>query len=70
MTLGHNVVIRTSIGLGISGMACKTTGVTIRPESSIVELGELASGVAIVASVSEISDSRCHSDLRSVKASI
>ena len=43
--------------LGISGMVCKATGVTMRPESSIVELGEIASGVAIAASVSEVSDS-------------
>ena len=49
-------------------MACQATGVTMRPESSIVELGELASEVAIAASVSEISDSSCHSDLRSIKA--
>ena len=39
------------------------------PESSIVESREIASGVAIAASVSEISDSSCRSDLRSVKAS-
>ena len=63
---------------------------TMRPESDIVELREIASGVAIAASVSEISDylalvvvislfklllnseisdSSCHSDLRSVRAS-
>ena len=41
----------------------------MRPESSTFELRELASGVAIAASVSEISDSSCRSDLRSVKAS-
>ena len=41
----------------------------MRPESSIFELTEISSGVAIAASVSEISDSSCRSDLRSVKAS-
>ena len=40
----------------------------MRPESSTFELRELASGVAIAASVSEVSDSSCRSD-RSVKAS-
>ena len=42
---------------------------TMRRESSNVELREIASGVAIAASVREISDSSCRSDLRSVKAS-
>ena len=37
---------------------------TVRPESSIAESGEIASGVAIAASVSEISDSSCRSDHR------
>ena len=41
----------------------------MRPEFSIVEFREIASGVAIAASVSEISDSSCRSDLSSVKAS-
>ena len=40
----------------------------MRPESSIVELEEIASGVAIAASVREILDSSCRSELRSVKA--
>ena len=40
----------------------------MRPESSIFELGEFAKGVAIAASVSEISYSSCRSDLL-VKAS-
>ena len=42
---------------------------TMRPESSIFELGEIISGVAIAASVREISDSSCRSELRSVEAS-
>ena len=37
--------------------------------SYIFELREIASGMAIAASVSEISDSSCRSDLRSVRAS-
>ena len=37
--------------LGISGMACWATGVTMRPESRIFELREIARGVAIAASV-------------------
>ena len=41
----------------------------MRTESSIVELEEIASGMAIAASVSEVSDSSCRSDLRSVKVS-
>ena len=41
----------------------------MRPESIVFELREIASGVAIAASVSDISDSSCRSDLRSVKAS-
>ena len=47
---------------------CLATSVTMRPESSIVELWEIASGVAIAVSATEISDSNCHSDLRSVRA--
>ena len=58
-----------SLGSLAYGMACQATGVTMRPESSIVELEEITSGVAIVVSVHEISGSRCRSDLRSVKAS-
>ena len=38
-------------------MAGYATGVTMRPESSIFKMREIASGVAIAASVSEISDS-------------
>ena len=53
--------------LGISGMACWATGVMMRPESSILELWEIASEVAIAASVSEISDSSRSLDLRSVR---
>ena len=41
----------------------------MRPESSTFELRELASGVTIAASVSEVSDSSCRSDLRSVRVS-
>ena len=41
---------------------------TMRPESNIFELREIASGVTIAASVREISDSSCRSDLRSVVA--
>ena len=50
-------------------MAFKATSVTRLTESRIVEFEEIASRVAIAASIHEISDSRCRSDLRSVKAS-
>ena len=40
--------------LGISGIAGKATDVTMRPESSILELVETADGVAIAAPVREI----------------
>ena len=49
-------------------MSCLATGVTMHPESSIAEFEEIASGVAIAASVSEISDSSCRLGLRSVMA--
>ena len=59
--------------LEISGKSSYVAGVMMRHECSIAELGEIASGyyqsVVIAASVSEISDSSCRSDLRSIKAS-
>ena len=54
--------------LGISGMACYATGVTMRAESSILEMVEIVGGVAIAAAVREIADSSCRSHLRSVLA--
>ena len=47
--------------LGISGMACKVNGVTVRAESSILELVEIVSGMAIA-------DASCRSHLRLVMA--
>ena len=49
--------------LGISGIAREATDVTMRAESSILELVETSDGVVIAAPNHEIADSSCRSHL-------